>query len=200
MSNQVELCFKPLAQASWENIFNQIEQSILPGGAFCENRDYASKVAENIARLAGVLHVIEGYEGVEISDETLKSATVIVLWYAQEFVRLFSPPSPSDVIDAHASLLDEWLIRFVQSTGQLQISKTDLLQLGPNRLRRRDVLDIAIKRLVHTCRVSCWVSPFSPDGRPSRKGTLTIHLVDAYYGCLARGIQPHGFVPLKHRH
>lgn len=97
IQEKIELRFSETAQASWERVFNDIEQSILPGGAFCEARDYASKVAENIARVAGVFHAFEGIEGEKISRETLNAAAEVVLWYAREFITLFSPPSPDDV-------------------------------------------------------------------------------------------------------
>lgn len=193
---RVELSFSNPAQASWESIFNNVEYSIQPGGAFCEARDYASKVAENIARLAGVFHAFEGHEGTKISDATLYSASEVVLWYAREFIRLFSPPSPHDVIYEYARLLDAWLIDFCKTTGLSYIHRNDLLQLGPNKLRSRDILNIAVQRLAETNRVMCR-TVFPPvDGRKYLKGTHVLELNDAYYGQIARGNQPFGFTPL----
>lgn len=193
---RVELSFSVSAQALWENIFNTVESSILPGGEFCEARDYASKVAENIARLAGVLHVFEGFEGTKISDLTLGAAADIVIWYAREFIRLFSPPSAHDVISDYARALDEWLIDFCKTTGLLYIPRNDLLQIGPNKLRRRDIMSIAIQRLVETNRVVC-KTIFPPyDGRKYVKGTHVLELSDAYYGQIKNGRQPFGFVLL----
>lgn len=190
------LSFSAPAQAEWEKIFNNIEFSIRPGGAFCETRDYASKVAENIARLAAVFHAFEGYEGTKISVETLYSAANVVLWYAGEFVRLFTPPGPLDVINGYARLLDQWLIEYVKSTNQLLIYKNDLLQLGPNKLRSRDVMNIAIQRLAETSRVFNCTDYQGMDGRPIRKGIHKLQLNDAYYGQIARGLQPWGFMAL----
>lgn len=196
-TSRVVLRFSAAAQGEWEQIFNQIEYAIRPGGAFCETRDYASKVAENIARVAGIFHAFEGCEGTNISVETLRSAAQVTLWYTGEFVRLFSPPGPQDVINNYARLLDQWLIDFAKSTGQLVIHRNDLLQIGPNKLRSRDVLNIAVERLSATNRVFCrsYYPPPVP-GRKAQKGTHVLELSDAYYGRIARGQQPWGFEQL----
>jgi hypothetical protein len=198
MNNRTELYFSVPAQAGFDRLFNDIEASIQPGGEFCKNRDYASKVAENIARAAGIMHAFEGYDGNEISEDTLNSAATIVLWYSREFVGLFSPPGPMEVINGYARLLDQFLIEFKKSTGQGLIAKSDLLQLGPNKIRPRDIMDIAIQRLTESNRV--WMVIENPpprmDGKMLRKGKQFVYLNDAYYGQIARGIQPWGFAPL----
>lgn len=192
-NGKTELSFSPEAQVEWETIFNNIEYAILPGGVFCEARDYAAKVAENIARLAGIFHAFEGYEGTQISIETLRSAARVVLWYASEFVRLFSPPSPAEVINGYARLLDEWLIQYTKSSGQLVINKNHLLQLGPNQLRSRDMLNIAIQRLMETNRIGCAPVHLGMNGRISQKATQILQLNAGYYGQLSRGLQPFGW-------
>jgi hypothetical protein len=93
---RIELNFSPEAQAEWGNMFNRIEAEIRPGGVFCENRDYASKIAENIARIAAVFHTFQGEAGTEIPVETLRSATKLALWYAHQFIALFSPARSDD--------------------------------------------------------------------------------------------------------
>lgn len=185
-----ELYFSVQAQAEWELIFNQIEAAIQPGGEFCNARDYASKVAENIARVAGVMHAFEGYEGDEISVETLRSAAQIVRWYAAEFIRLFSPPNPGEIIRMGALELDAWLINYVRETGSLLIRKNDLLQLGPNKLRKKELLDMALHRLAETGRLWSRTDVLGSPGVPThgrRRGTFMIELNADYYGQLAQG-------------
>ncbi|MBS1207823.1 MAG: hypothetical protein H6R19_221 [Proteobacteria bacterium] len=148
--DKVILNFSVAAQAEWENVANAVEAALRPGGVFCETRDYGSKVAENIARLAGVLHAFEGYAGTTISLETLLSAKAIVLWYAQEFVRLFSPPDPMEELQKEAEELDRWFVRFIRTRGMPNhghFPKSFLLQYGPNSLRRRDRLQCALEYL-----------------------------------------------------
>lgn len=190
MRNKNVLSFGPEAQSEWVNIFNQIEASIQPGGVFCQNRDYASKVAENIARLAGVLHAFEGFEGTKISKDILQSATTIVLWYASEFLRLFSPPDPLAELVKEAILLDEWLIRFVRERGMPNyLEQSFLLRYGP--LRKEYRLTWPLQYLQEKGRLTVQTFPTNK----GRNQKTVIYLVDGYYGNLARGVQAFGQFP-----
>lgn len=184
--SRVELHFSPEAQAEWVAVFNQIEQHINSGGVFCESRDYASKVAENIARVAAVFHAFEGYEGVSISLATLRSATTVVLWYAQEFVRLFSPPDPLHETIKDAYLLQKWLVKLVRSRNWQIIPKNFILQRGPNPLRTKDRLEWALNCLCTGARISG-----SMQGRKE-----FVHLNMAFFGPASQGQEPFGFLPL----
>ena len=184
--NRAELHFSPEAQAEWVAVYNQIEQHINPGGVFCEHRDYASKVAENIARVAAVFHCFEGYEGVSISLQTLRSAVTVVLWYAQEFVRLFSPPDPLYETIKDAYLLQDWLLKIFRSRSWQVIPKNFILQRGPNPLRSKDRLDWALNCLCAGARISG-----STQGRKE-----FVHLNLAFFGPAAQGQEMFGFLPL----
>lgn len=184
--NRVILSFSAPAQIEWERVFNNIEFSIRPGGEFCEARDYASKVAENIARLAGVFHAFEGYEGAKISVETLQSATTIVLWYSQEFIRLFSPPDPLHETIKDAYLLQDWLVKLFRSRNWQVIPKNFILQRGPNPLRSKDRLEWALNCLCAGARISG-----STHGRKE-----FVHLNLAFFGPAAQGQEVLGFSTL----
>lgn len=195
-SDSIQLRFDAAAQPEWNEAYNSIEFQIRPGGDFCLHSDYASKVAENIARMAGVLHAFEGLEGTQISVETLRSAVQIVLWYTAEYMRLFTPPGPADVIRDYAVALDQWLLNYQATTGQSIISRSTLLQLGPNKLRNRDALNVALQRLVDTGRVFLFHDVCDAFGNVKRKGTNRIMLADHHYGKLVRGQQPYNVSPL----
>lgn len=184
--SKVTLIFSVPAQDEWERIFNNIEYSIRPGGEFCEARDYASKVAENIARLAGIFHAFEGYEGTKISVETLRSASNIVLWYANEFVSLFSPPDPLLETIKDAYLLQDWLLKLFRSRNWQVVPKNFILQRGPNPLRNKARLDWALNCLCSGCRIS--------GSMQGRKEFVLLNL--AYFGPAAQGQEPFGFFPL----
>ncbi|MFA9439957.1 YfjI family protein [Uliginosibacterium sp. sgz301328] len=181
---KTELHFSQNAQHEWVNIFNGIEQALQPGGQFCENRDYASKVSEMIARVAGVLHAFEGYDGSEISLGTLRSATGIVLWYANEFLRLFSPPSPMDVHNRNVAMLDNWLLGWARQGGAREIRKNDLLQLAPKPLRLRAVMDMCLATLNQWGRLDygqAFIQPPTAMTAPPRRPTQFVILRDYYY-------------------
>ena len=180
------LNFSAPAQIEWERIFNNIEYATRPGGEFCEARDYASKVAENIARLAGVFHSFEGYEGTTISVETLMAAADVVLWYTQEFIELFSPPDPLHEATRDAYELENWLIRLISSRGWYHVPTNFILQHGPNKLRNRERLEWALN-----CIVTGGRACFFLQGKKR-----FINLNPAFFEPRMQGQEPIGFLPL----
>lgn len=192
----VTLTFSFDAQIEWEKVFNDIELACAAGGLFAQSRDYASKLAENIARMAGVFHAFEGHEGTEISQETLHGASRVVLWYAKEFLRLFTPPGPIDILNDHALKLDNWLIEYAFRTGSYTVAKSFLLRYGPNSLRNRDTLELAIQRLMETNRISHFPAHMLSNNQMSRKATKMLFLHDNYYGQIVRGQQVMNVLPL----
>ena len=195
-SKKINLTFSCQAQTEWENIYDEIERASGVGGVFCQNRDYASKIAENIARMAGIFHAFERCEGTQISSEMLSAAAKIVLWFANEFLRLFTPQGPIDIIHDHAIRLDNWLIEYAMRTKAISVSKSILLRYGPNILRNRDMLEIALQRLAETNRVSYFPTHMYLNNRTSRKPTQMLLLHDNYYGQIVRGQQVFGILPL----
>ena len=180
------LTFSPDAQREWINVANEIECMIRPGGPFCEASDYASKVAENIARIAGVFHAFSGNEGTSISFDTLRCAVDLCSWYAQEFIRLFSPPDPLHETTKDAILLEKWLIAIYKSRNWISIQKNFILQYGPNRLRSKQRLNWALNCLCGGGRISG-----SMQGR-----TEMVYLNAAFFGPASHGQVPFGFPPL----
>lgn len=184
--DKVTLGFSASAQVEWERIFNSIECALRPGGEFCDIRDYASKVAENIARLAGVFHAFEGYEGTEISVETLHAAATVVLWYSNEFVRLFSPPDPLQEAIKDAYELEDWFIQILRKRGWTQFPANFVLQFGPNKLRTKERLKWTLECLAGGGRISLYWQ-----GKKR-----FIQLNQAYFEPVLQGQQPLGFPSL----
>lgn len=124
------------------DIMNEIEVEIRPGGRFENAGDHASKLADNIARVAAHLHWFEGFEG-DISRETLEIAINICFWHSDEFLKLFLAP-PREVVDAHE--LSIWLYE-IRTRGQRYIRKNHIRQYGPNRVRNKARLNEALDLL-----------------------------------------------------
>jgi hypothetical protein len=131
---KAELYFSPEAQYRWEQEHDRIEAMMQPGGFFFNDKDFASKHADKIARLAALFSYFEGNEG-PISLETLERSIVISNWYACEFVRNFAKPIHLPQEQADAQPLLKWLANYVRVTGLFIIKKNDLLIHGPNSLR-----------------------------------------------------------------
>jgi len=112
-------------------------------GKWLSIKDFASKAAENVARLAALFHVFQGKEGV-IDSETIEQAIQIIQWHLFEARRILSPQSQSpDQQDA--SRLLQWIIekKLTETTPQY------LQQYSPIRDKKRR--DKAIDNLIESC-------------------------------------------------
>lgn len=85
------LYFSPEAEKRWLEFYNKVESEMGILGALSNFKDYASKMAENMARIAALLHYFNGDEG-DISLLTTEAAVEISAWYVDEYIRLVSHP------------------------------------------------------------------------------------------------------------
>lgn len=134
--------FTAEASERWLQIANQIEMAIQPGCQFEGAGDHASKLADNIARVAALFHHFEKLDG-KISLETLTAAIDFCESCSTEFLKLFMP-APQLYIDAEE--LDVWLNRFRNNQHQF-IAKNHIRQYCPNKLRDKGRLDRALEVL-----------------------------------------------------
>lgn len=131
----IELSFDWEAQKRWDQFHDQTEGEML-NGRLQQVRDFGSKLADNVARLAAIFHHFEGLEG-PISLDTLERAIRLGMWYGDEFARNFTPPpeQPKEVQDAQA--LEYWLADQVQIYQSHRFQKNYVLQCGPLRTVKR---------------------------------------------------------------
>lgn len=117
------LNFSPKAKARWIDFFNQIEAGINKESHWQATQDFASKSAENVARLSGLLHVFLGHDG-DIGVESVEQAIEIIFWHLLETKRLFEPSHTAQHQEAQkllqwiqAKQLTETTSRFIQQYG-----------------------------------------------------------------------------------
>lgn len=134
--------FSPEAVELWLDVFNAIESETKEGGRFSGIGDHASKLADNIARVAALLHVFEGFPG-GISLSTLKYAVGVCLWCSDEFHNLVVLPD-QELTDALE--LDNWLCRY-RDDGEGALPKNYIRQHCPNKLREKARLNRALEEL-----------------------------------------------------
>lgn len=134
--------FSPEASERWLDIFNAIESAINKGGRFEGFGDHASKLADNISRVAALFHLFEGFDG-DVSLQTLEFAVELCLWCSDEFKRIFAIPKQEEI---DAVQLNIWFDRY-RSKGLDYVYKNDVLQRGPNKLREKERLDRALSVL-----------------------------------------------------
>lgn len=70
------LKFSKEAALAWTLYFNEVERNIKAGGRYENAGDHASKLADNVARVASVLHAFEGYAGDIGMAATLSAITI----------------------------------------------------------------------------------------------------------------------------
>lgn len=141
--------FSPEAASRWLEIYNYIEKQMQPGLQYANARDHASKLAENIARVAAILHYFEGFAG-DISLDTLNAASKLCERSSQHFMQVFVPPR-QDTVDA--KMLDEWLTYRCRNYSQHSIQRNIILQFGPNSLREKNRLNQALMVLADQNRI-----------------------------------------------
>ena len=87
--NLPTLHFSNNAKQQWVKFFNNVEAGLSCQGQWQSIKDFASKSAENAARLSALFHLYEGSDG-DISIEQVEQAITIIDWHLQEERRLFS--------------------------------------------------------------------------------------------------------------
>lgn len=138
--------FTPEAKAVWVDYHDNVERQLGPSGELFDVRDVASKSAENMARIACLLHVFEHGLGGAIGVEATEAAAQLAMWYLGESRRFFGELAvPDGQIDAIR--LDEWLLQ----RGEATTSTREAQQRGP--LRDRKKLDAALMELAELGRV-----------------------------------------------
>ncbi|MCU8045087.1 MULTISPECIES: DUF3987 domain-containing protein [unclassified Shewanella] len=141
--HRTKVVFSSAAEKIWWNIYNDIETKMGPGGMYECAKDHASKLPENIARVAALIHCFEHPGDFEISAESLWLAIELLSYFSRDFMRVFCPP-PKYVLDAYA--LNDWLKPFIDS-GITQIRKNYILQCSPNCIRKKADLQAALDYL-----------------------------------------------------
>lgn len=136
------ISFSSEAARKWLEVYNEIEYEIRNGGRFEGMGDYASKLADNISRVAALFHYFENRDG-DISLSTLEAAIDLCAWHSDEFREVFVPP-PQEKTDA--IILIEWLRTWRGGAGR-EFLKNDIRQNGPNCLRSKNRLNNALEEL-----------------------------------------------------
>lgn len=136
------LKFSAAAKKVWTSFFNDVESGLTNQNRWLFIKDFASKSAENVARLAALLHLFEGKTS-DISSSIIESAIQIIEWHLWEARRLFGTKLLS-VTQKDALLLIQWL----KNKNIYQTSPRHIQQFSP--LRDRQKLDKAIEHLVET--------------------------------------------------
>ncbi|SDP81477.1 YfjI family protein [Ectopseudomonas guguanensis] len=134
--------FEHDAASYWIDIVNDIEVEMMPGGRFEHVKDHASKLGENIARIAALIQIFEMKAKITVS--TLIAAVELCCYYSMSFNKIFMP-APRFYQDAQ--ILYPWLLERLRS-GCQDLSYNVVRQCGPASLRDKARLKEAVDHLV----------------------------------------------------
>lgn len=130
------LKFSNEAARAWIAYFNYVESNNKVGGRYEKVDDHATKLPDNVARVAGGLHVLEGFDG-EIGMDCLLCAIVLCNEASQDYVEYFVP---KDIEQIEAQELKKWLIEKCVKKNQDFVDVNWITQHGPNRMRKASLI------------------------------------------------------------
>ncbi len=150
--NPPAIPMNPEAKAAWVSFHNAVEGELAGGGSLYDVRDVASKAADNVARLAVLLHVFEGGGGA-VGVNSIEAAGRIVGWHLNEARRFFGELAlPEDLVNMVR--LDGWLVNYCRQQKVNVVARRDVQRnVTPTRLRQKAALDEALRELVEAGRV-----------------------------------------------
>lgn len=124
---------------------DETETAMLKGGKYADVTGYASKAAEQAARIAGVLTLWDDLEAKEVSDLNMYYGIALAEFYLNEALRL-SDAAVISLETGIAESLRKWL---VERWEHAEILPSEIVQLAPTRsLREMTRVKKAIPLLV----------------------------------------------------
>lgn len=145
------LSFTQQAKKTWVALFNEVEREMLDRGDYARAPDHASKIMDNVSRVAALLSYFESGD-VEISEDYFQDAIELCFWCSRQFMNMFVSKSQ---IEKDADILLLWLENCF-SDGVTKVAKSDIQRLGPNSVRRNDRLSMALEFLVENSKIEIW--------------------------------------------
>jgi hypothetical protein len=124
--------------------YEQTEREQVSDGELAHVRAYASKSAEQAARIAGVLTLWENQHATEVNATTMAQGISLAQFYLSEASRLADSAVISLDIE-RAELLRKWLL---DKWHEPEILPREILRYGPNSLRESPTARAAISLLV----------------------------------------------------
>lgn len=124
------LPLSPEAKSMLRSYYEEVEMAQAPFHEFSEVRAFASKSAEQAARIAAVLTLVADVDAAEVSGRTMEMAVTLANYYLREAARLLG----ASAISAETRQLHE-LLRWLQQRKEEDFVISDIVQRGPNALR-----------------------------------------------------------------
>jgi putative DNA primase/helicase len=149
------LTLAPDAKALWIAFHDHVEAMLGTGGELYDLRDVGSKSADNVVRMAALLHVFVGSVG-PIDRDCIESATQVITWHLTEAKRFLGELALSAEL-ANPIRLETWLLDYCRREHSDTVLTGTVLQRGPGALRdlaamrqaKQELADLGRARIVH---------------------------------------------------
>ncbi|WP_351189850.1 YfjI family protein [Shewanella sp. TB4-MNA-CIBAN-0142] len=135
--------FSDEAKSIWFDVYNDIESKMAPNGIYYPVKDHASKLCENIARLAALLQSFDRSSDDDITVETLIAAINLMGYFSSHFMAVFNAP-PKYIIDEQNLLY--WFANY-RARGVRYLKRNKILQCGPIGTRNKKDLDTTLANM-----------------------------------------------------
>jgi putative DNA primase/helicase len=146
------LRLSPDAKSEWVRFHDRVERELAAGGEFIDVRATAAKAAENAARIAAILHVVEHGPTGEIGLASMMSGTATAGWHLGEARRFFGEAlMPPEL--ATAARLESWLIDYCHREHVGAVPAAAIQKSGPRGLRAKVAVESALGELAVLGRV-----------------------------------------------
>ena len=156
------LHLSPEAKKVWIKFHDDVEIELRANGDLVDVKDAASKCADQAARIAALLHVLEVGATGAISDKHMQAAAKLAAWHLYEARHVLGEVALPKNLN-NAAKLDTWLIRYCRENRTASISTRDIQRQGPNCIRDKLDLDHALSELAEASRAIVRI-----DGRQKR--------------------------------
>lgn len=130
------------AKRTWVAFHEENERQMAQGGELEGIRSFANKGPEHALRLAAVLTLMEDSNAHNIPDEKIRAGIELVRYYQSESLRIQGVVAVNPQIE-----LAEKLLSWCKTRGNY-VSKNDIMQNGPKKLRSKRELEPILKILV----------------------------------------------------
>lgn len=127
------------ATIAWKAFYNHIEGQCGAGGELHPVEDFAAKIAEHAARIAGVLTIVDHVRATEIGSDAMCAALKLADWYVYEALRLQRAARTDRRLIRAQQLLD-WM----RERGEEKFSVRDIGKLAPPAFRIKAAADEAL--------------------------------------------------------
>lgn len=131
---------------------DQVEVSMQDGGSYAHITGYASKAAEQAARISAVLTLWGDLNAHEVTAATMSHAVDLAQFYLDEALRL----SDAAIVSAETARAESLRVWLLNKWPHPEILPSEVVQSGPNPLRELKVARAAIKTLLD----AGWLVPF----------------------------------------